>query len=194
MKRTTLWLSVGASLVLAGCVPSLNPLYTEKDLVFEAALVGTWAEQDDSQETWGFEKSGEKQYKLVINENGKTGEFEVHLLKLGNTLYLDFFPESDGLKDSKRNDFYLSHFVPGHMFAKVTQVEPALRMAMLNPDWLKKLLEKNPKAIDHQGIGDERIVLTASTAELQKFIVANTGEAFGDPATLKRVQTKPRKD
>ena len=190
----TLWLAVGVSLVLPGCVPSLNPLYTEKDLVFDAALVGTWAEQDDSRETWSFNKSGEKEYKLIYTEDDKTGEFKAHLLKLGNTLYLDFFPESDGLKDSKRNDFYLSHFVPGHMFAKVTQVEPTLRMAMLNPDWLKKLLEKNPKAIAYHAVGEDRIVLTASTAELQKFIVANTGEAFGDPATLKRVQTKPRKD
>lgn len=186
MKRTALLLALAVSLMLTGCVPSLNPLYTEKDLVFDPALVGVWAEQDDSPETWAFEKTGEKEYKLVYTESGKAGEFQVHLLKLGNTLYLDFFPESDGLKDSKRNDFYLSHFVPGHMFAKVTQIEPSLRMALVNPEWLKKLLEKNPKAIDHQPIGEDRIVLTASTKDLQKFVVANVNEAFGDPATLKR--------
>ena len=194
MKRTAMLFPLAACLMLAGCVPSLNPLYTEKDLVFESALVGVWAEQDDAQETWAFEKAGEKQYKLVYTEQGKTGEFQVHLLKLGNTLYLDFFPESDGLKDSKRNDFYLSHFVPGHVFAKVTQIEPTLRMAVMNPDWLKKLLEKNPKAIDHQGIGEERIVLTASTTDLQKFVRTNSNEAFGDPATLKRIPPRHRKD
>lgn len=191
MKRTLLLPVLAVGLVLAGCVPSLNPLYTEKDLIFDPALVGVWSEQDDSQETWAFEKTGEKQYKLVYTEQGKAGEFEVHLLKLGNTLYLDFFPESDGLKDSKRNDFYLSHFVPGHMFAKVTQIEPTLRLAVMNPDWLKKLLEKNPKAIDHQGISDDRIVLTASTKDLQKLVTANANEAFGDPTTLKR-RAKPQ--
>jgi len=193
MKRTALLLIVSVCLTLAGCVPSLNPLYTEKDLTFDPALVGVWSEQDDSQETWAFEKAGEKQYKLVYTDKGKTGEFEVRLLKLGGTLYLDLFAEGDGLKDSKRNDFYLSHFIPGHTFAKVTQIGPTLRMAFMNPDWLKKLLEKDPKAIGHQLIGEDRIVLTAPTRELQEFVLKHAKEAFGsdEPSDLKRIKPKP---
>ena len=31
---------------LGGCVLSLHPLYTEKDLIFEEKLLGTWAKND----------------------------------------------------------------------------------------------------------------------------------------------------
>ena len=33
---------LGLALGLTGCVPSLQPLYTEKDTVFDPALVGVW--------------------------------------------------------------------------------------------------------------------------------------------------------
>ncbi|HKS38638.1 MAG TPA: hypothetical protein VJW76_15705, partial [Verrucomicrobiae bacterium] len=172
---------------------SLNPLYTDKDLLFEKALVGVWVENDDSREAWAFERRGEKGYKLAYTVDGKTGEFEAYLLKLGETLFLDLYPDDEGFKEMNRNDFYKSHFLPAHTFAKVTQIEPTLQMAFLNPDWLKELVEQNPKAIRHEKNGD-RIVLTASTKELQEFVLAHarTKNAFGDePANLKRIKSKP---
>lgn len=51
---------------------------------------------------------------------------------------------------------------------------PTLEMAALNCEWLGILLEQNPKAIRHQvvqGGGYKRLVLTADTAELQRFVV-----------------------
>src|SRR5688572_2052421 len=41
---TVLW-------VVAGCVPSLNPLYTLKEVVFDPALIGSWSEEGS---TWTF--------------------------------------------------------------------------------------------------------------------------------------------
>lgn len=62
------WL-IGAVVLVAlvGCVPSLHPLYTDGDLVFNPALVGEWSEKD-SEERWIFTKSGEKEYRLVYAE------------------------------------------------------------------------------------------------------------------------------
>ena len=193
MKRIALLLTLAVTLMIAGCVPSLNPLYTEKDLLFDKALVGVWSDNDDSKETWAFERSGEKGYKLVYSADGKAGEFEVYLLKLGETLFLDLYPDDAAFKEINRNDFYKSHFLPTHTFAKVTQIEPSLQMAFLNPDWLKEFLEQSPKAIGHEKTGD-RIVLTASTKELQKFVLdhVSTKNAFGDePSNLKRIKSKP---
>ena len=59
---------------------------------------------------------------------------------------------------------------------------------------LATLLRKNPKALRHHWVGEEddqdkrRLVLTADTAELQKFIVKNleTAEAWKDPFDLTR--------
>ena len=194
INRIPLVLTLIVAMIVAGCVPSLNPLYTDKDVVFEPALVGVWAEKEDSEETWAFEKAGDKAYKLVYTEKGKKGEFKVHLVKLGNTLFLDLYPDDTALKEIDRNDFYKSHLLLAHTFAKVTQIEPRLQMAFFNPDWLKKLLEKDPKAVRHEKIDEDRIVLTASTKELQGFVLehANTKDAFGDePSNLKRIKSKP---
>ena len=42
MRKIMMLMSFSALLVLTGCVPSLQPLYTEEDLTFDPALLGTW--------------------------------------------------------------------------------------------------------------------------------------------------------
>ncbi len=187
---------------LIGCIPtSINPLYTMKDLVFDPVLIGVWSETGDSKETWAFEKSGDTEYKLVYTENdGKTGHFEAHLLKLGTTRFLDLFPDESGIEEMDRSGFYKVHLLRTHSFLKVTQIEPALQMAPLDLKWLREFLGKNPKAIRHHKSGegdDAQIVLTDSTPELRKFVENHlkTEGAFGEPINLKRKpsETKPQK-
>ena len=173
--------ALGLAVFLAGCVPSLNPLYTEKDLIFEPALVGVWNNGDD---TWTFQKRDEKSYALIIRDDDKTAPFVAHLVKLGKYRFLDLCPDKDGLNDSKLEGTYTMSLIRGHLFLKVLQIEPALQMVMLDPDWLDKLLKKNPKVISHKQNDDgEGIVLTAATKELQKFMLkyADTKDAFGKP-------------
>ena len=60
MKRIILSATGLALILVTGCiVTSVNPLYTEKDLVFDPALVGAWSE-GEGKDTWAFEKAGEK--------------------------------------------------------------------------------------------------------------------------------------
>jgi hypothetical protein len=189
MKYAPLPVAVTLALVLSACVPSLNPLYNEQDLVFDPALVGRWAENDNAQDTWTFEKSGDKGYQAIYQEKGQTGEFDVHLVKLGEQLFLDFYPQDGGIKEMDRNDFYRFHFLPVHTFARVSLSGSAVEMAFLDPDWLKKLLDREPKAIRHERRGEDGIVLTASTKDLQTFLLKYAGEAFADkPTVLKRVR------
>ncbi|MDZ7363800.1 MAG: hypothetical protein ONB46_24255 [candidate division KSB1 bacterium] len=69
----------------------------------------------------------------------------------------------------------------------VSQIEPALQLSSLEMDWLKKFIEKNPKVIRHEKINGD-ILLTASTPELQKFLLAHvkTEGAFGSASNLIR--------
>jgi len=71
-----------------------------------------------------------------------------------------------------------------------------LETANLNYDWLVKLLEKNPKAIRHMMLrektGDEqggRIILTADTKELQRFILkyVNSTDAWEQSSQFRRL-------
>jgi hypothetical protein len=202
MKRNIFAAAALALLSLTGCiVTSVNPLYTQKDLVFDPALIGAWSE-GEGKGTWVFEKAGEKKYKLLhTDEKGRTGEFEAHLLKLGKYQFLDLHLRDPGEKEEWQiNELAAVAIImrPGHLFLKVSQVEPVLQVSPLSEDWLNKLLEKDSKAIQHEKIqfgSDARNVLTASTKELQKFVLkyAESTDAFGDtPGELKRT-TAPAK-
>jgi hypothetical protein len=190
MKNRYLGMVLGFGFILAGCIPSLQPLYTEKDLIFDPSLVGAWS---DSKETWLYEKDGEKAYRLTYTDaDGKKGEFQAHLLKLGDWKFLDLYPDEAGLKSDNRNDFYNFHYVPVHTFFKISQISPVLQMSVLKGEWLEELLKADPKAIRHEEVKD-RVVLTASTKELQAFVLqhARTEAAWGDPSDLRRVEAKP---
>jgi hypothetical protein len=189
MRNKTLLL---ACLILAGCVPSWNPLYTEKDIVFDAALVGTWMAVDakeGSKETWVFAKAGDKLYQLQqTDEEGRKATFEVRLVKLKDHRFLDLYLAKIDEDDVKMNGWAAFSLAPAHLILKVHQIEPNLKIAAMNPEHMKELLKKTPGAIAHRVIFDENIVLNASTAELQKFVVEHVDEEefFGGPMELKR--------
>ena len=70
----------GSALLLAACIPSIHPFYTEKDLVFDNRLLGEWHEKDKTNDAqiWNFDKAETNTYKLKVTEEpGKTGEFSV---------------------------------------------------------------------------------------------------------------------
>lgn len=184
MKRLHVLIPLGFVVALSGCVPSLHPLYTDEDLIFDPALVGVWAEED-SEETWSFTKGGEKQYGLVYTDrDGKEGGFVAHLLKVDGRMYLDLFPDEPDLKE---NDFYKAHLLPAHTFLRVAEIEPVLKMAALDPEWVDELLKKEPDAIKHERI-EGRVVLTAQPKELQAFLAKHekTEDAFGDFSEMAR--------
>src|SRR4026208_1366309 len=135
-------------LILAGCVPSWNPLYTEKDLVFDPLLVGRWIPvnaQEGSPEAWAFTKGGERLYQLQqTDEEGRKASFEVRLVKLKEHRFLDSYlikVEGDEMKLNAWAGFSL---VPAHLILRVEQIEPALKIAAMNPEWMKKFVKQHP--------------------------------------------------
>jgi hypothetical protein len=184
MKNIIKFATFSFLLILTSCVPSLNPLYTDGDLIFDAALLGVWTDTDAT-ESWDFSFSDEKEYKLVYtDESGKKGEFKAHLLKIEGKTFLDLTPVKPALV---QNDFYKQNFLVTHTFVQITQAAPNAQIAYLEPDWLKSFLDKNPAAIRYEKLSGE-ILLTASTKELQKFLLAhlNTPGAFSKPIGIKR--------
>ncbi len=174
--------------MLVGCVvTSVYPFYTAKDVVFDPALIGTWAEAGSTNaanDHWRFEKAHGQAYKLTVQDNEKRTEYDAHLFKLKGGLFLDFCPR-------ERPD----NALPVHYLLKVTRVAPALEMNLLDYEWLKTLLEKNKKAIRHIVVpkklgeaGDGDLFLTADTAELQKFVLMHekTEGAFGRSEVMLR--------
>jgi len=127
---------------------------------------------------------------VYIGGDGKKGDFDVHLLKVKGSRYLDLFPATPDLKE---NDFYRGHLMRVHSFMRVQQIEPTFQMAMLKPDWIKKFLQKNPGAIAHEDVNGT-IVLTAQPKELQAFLIKHekTADAWDDCDPMTRRVEKPK--
>lgn len=186
------WLLVlGTALGLASCVPSLHGIATEETTVFDPALVGSWSDGDT---TWTFTRAGGKRYTLEFSEDDQSGIFNATLVKLDGTLFLDLRPAE---LTAERPDFWKFHLLRSHTFLWVEEIQPVLKMRVMNPQWLKEHLEAHPDAIEFTVV-DDLPILTAPTGKLQKFLVALTrrGDAndpdnpdrgpFGEPSELRK--------
>lgn len=182
MRSAKILILLGVAIFLTGCVPSLHPLFTEKDLVFEPALVGTWVDED-GKSTWTFQKSGENAYELVYTENEEAAKFQAHLVKLGDFLFLDIFPEESEMK----NGLYKGLLITAHGFSRIWIEGDSVKLAYLDPDWLKDMIDKKKIKIGHDFI-DQGIILTEQTNELQNFALkyAEDVKAFSNKSELHR--------
>jgi hypothetical protein len=176
---------MGAALLVVGCIPSLNPFYTEKDLVSDKRIVGEWIDKSESKEVWKFEEAENKGYKFTYTEKeGKTGEFDAKLFKLGKEYFIDLIPSKCDFATNQADLVAFAVF-PGHLLIRVTQFEPELKLAFTDLDWLSKALEKDPSILQHH-VEDKRVVLTASTKDLQKFVLKHLTELFPNESSLTR--------
>jgi hypothetical protein len=188
MKKLTFALMAAGTAIITGClVTSVYPFYTEKDLIFEAGLVGDWTNVKEADDHWKFEKEGSNAYRLTYRSGTNNAVVQAHLFKLRGQSFLDLFT-------TEANDQIQPPPIPSHFLLRVIQFKPNVRMAPLDYDWLKKTLAETPKALRHHVIkmggksDDDRIVLTADTAELQTFVIKRlkTKEAWGGDFELKR--------
>ena len=180
-------IGIAGIIVVAGaCVPSVNPFYTEKDIVFEPGLVGEWQKGGTNQlETWKFEKSGENAYNLVVTDkDDKQGKLDARLFKIDGQLFLDLIPNDCGFAPTQADVVNAAMF-PGHLLLRVPQLQPKLQLAYCDYDWLSKCLQENPEALKHHREGD-RGLLTAETKDLQGFIRQHLAELFQTPEEFKR--------
>ncbi len=185
------------AVILGGCVPviSLHPLYTEKDVVLDKKLYGTWVDDSsDSKTTWEFMiiDDPKNAYNLIFtDEDGKKGLFVAHLVKLQDKLFLDIFPgelpweaEDPNKMDWPYNSLFL---IPSHTFLKVDSIEPQLKLRLTLESDMEELLKENPSAVEHTSVGD-RLIITGSTKELQEFVLkyADDENLFTDEIILNR--------
>lgn len=138
----TIKLATGLALVslLAGCVvTSVYPFYTDKDVVFDPALVGTVpGSTNAASDHWRFERLNQQAYWLTIGEINKTNRYETHRFRIKQHVFLD-------LRTANRVDEQL----PLHYLIKIETTGAKLQIKPLNFEWLAKLLEKHPQALRH---------------------------------------------
>ena len=196
--------------LLGGCVPilSLQPLFTEEDIVFDEKLLGTWVEGSEPAElTWEFarlessaaeelqdqyEDQVKKFYRLnLTDKEGHKGSLVACLVKLKDRLFLDVFPDKfpSGETDVEKaklmyNAFF---FVSAHTFLRVDSIGEELALRLTVEDRFQELLEANPGAVAFTRL-DDRSILTASTKELQSFVAKYAGDERLFPGELELVR------
>ena len=227
--------------LLTGCVPvdSLNPLFTDKEIVFDDSLLGEWVgpEANDTG-SMKFIKEGKNAYVIVMTDkDGPDGEqkttfYDAQLLSLSGQKFLDVLPQQwsasqasyplrvGGSKGEQKVEPHLlrlgesaymeftvegkgspavAHLRNAHRFFKVTTDGKKLRLDWIDDDKLKEAVVKGTVRIGNALIGagetgspadttKKDIVLTASTADLQKFVVEhmNDDKIFTEHAEMQR--------
>lgn len=179
--------AIVTAVLFSGCIPFLHPLYTEDTMVFEPELLGTWKFSDD-EGTWTFAAADNNtRYRLTtVDGKGERGVFEATLVALDGHLFLDLLPVEP---EPTGNDFYRAHILRTHSILRLREgADTDLTMAILDPEWLDKHLKETPDALRFEKT-DDRIIVTATTAELQAFFRKHAGnpDVFADPSGMNRV-------
>ena len=213
MKTYALILCGTLALLAGSCIPSLFPLYTADDIVYDDAIEGTWDGGDygiwtikklelhpnrsfwDPDWTEPDEESDPENihYKLTVKQllelQGtractSEAEFILHLLMLEEKMYLNFYPYDFEL----HHGFLSWHMIEANAFARIQVYDDKLEIRFFNPGFLTRLIEENKIRISHISRGG-KILLTAPTGELQKFVIkyGRDAEALFEPDVFRRI-------
>ncbi|MBN2588827.1 MAG: hypothetical protein JXA96_03110 [Sedimentisphaerales bacterium] len=167
-------------ILLGGCVPilSVNPFFTDLDVVFEEKLLGAWVDDiNDPDMTWMFSRNEEdpnNAYQLsIINREGDKGSFNAVLMKLGSNLFLDIYPNKEPWDEEDPNNikfiFNAFFLIPTHSIIKVDSIGQQLLLKLTQDEEFEEFIKDYPDAIQYADNENVK-VLTASTKELQAFI------------------------
>jgi len=190
MKKVSIILAFSFLVIfLSSCLRTLHPIFTTKDIVYEPKLIGAW--KTDNQGTNGFaiitnlstdisieipDKISlikQKGYLVTYqDEDGKTTEQYIAFLALiGKHLYFDYFPAEKKI-DQVGDEFFKSHFVKMHTSYRVdVSKDGGFELSQLDESYVTKLIEEKKIRINHEKDADDNIVITASTEELQQYII-----------------------
>jgi hypothetical protein len=166
MNSKLIYWGLTALILVGGCIPSLNPAYRQEDLVFDAAALGVWT-QEDGKARWEFTKRDDQSYQLLYtDQEGQQGRFIAHLAKIDGTLFLDLFPEEAAIDV---NSFYKFHLVPIHTIYLVRQTKPKLELSAIDYKWLDQELSKTPATIQTSTFNGRKLI-TAPTDDVRAFV------------------------
>lgn len=165
--------------VAAGCLPdSIHALFTEKDLVEEDWIVGNW--NTDLK----VEAIGRKNYELKVADPALEDlepPSKCRIFRLGAHYFIDLEAAS-GV----------------HNFARIAILGDKLYIRSLYEGWLEERFLKSPKELAHrndrsivkllddESYIEEKLILTADTADLQAFVMKHIDDpaAFGREGTF----------
>jgi hypothetical protein len=163
-------------------IPSLKPFYTDEDVIFDENLLGKWGNDrpDPEDFTLIFRKKTDNSYAVESFSYNRIGVFEVHLFKLEDKHYLDFYP----IMGKNVNDFHALHFIPAHTIIQCHLEGDRLAVIAFNMVEFVDLLKSGEleglryERFRYEEADQDGVVLTSPTEELQRFILSHVDNLF----------------
>jgi len=177
-------------LALQGCVvTSLNPIYTEKDVVYLPQLEGTWSGDESNTDYVQFlpAADSDNEYTILFSSKEARVALSGHLASLDEKIYLDLtIKEVDDATEEKCPELAFTR--PIHFFYMIEVEGDTFRMRGMSSSWVKQRREKHLLRISHNPEGDSTL-LTADTARVQRFLKRwdNNKDAWDGWQELKRI-------
>ena len=172
---------------LNSCLTTLHPIFTEKDLVVDPRLAGSWKKTEDgSNVTYRsatasdvatlsptLQRNVSKIY--MYEEKDEQGRMKstqfAFMVKLGKYYYVDYYPVGVKENDSV-NSFFAAHYIPMHSIYRIRFItNSSFDVQQLDAGYLENLIKNKKIRIRHEVTEDGDYVITAPTEELQKYIV-----------------------
>ena len=190
------------TILFNGCLTTLYPFFTEKDVVFNPELIGDWAYSNKSEKgsilfetitqnksielSEGIRKMTGKGYLVTWKDSigQPTSQYFVFLAKIGKHFYLDFYPAD--MDDERPVDrIFKGHKLKLHHCYKVNfHSKDRLEIKMFEESFLTDLIEKKQIRIHYEEKGsfDKKRIITASTDELQQYLLkySNNPKAYSE--------------
>jgi hypothetical protein len=190
MKKIALTTAFALVLIfLSSCLTTLHPIFTEKDLAYDPKLIGTWETDSTGNKRRAVitnlstessidlpeNISSIKQKGYLISyqrEDGETTEqYIAFLARIGKHLYFDYYP-ADKKEDRKLDEFFGVHFVKMHTSYRVDISKGgSFELTQLDEGYVRKLIDEKKIRISHEIDADNNTVITASTKELQQYLL-----------------------
>ena len=189
MKKIILTTAFAFLLIfLSSCLTTLHPIFTEKDLAYDPKLIGVWNTENDGKKgkvtinNLATENSVElpgnistiKQKGYFItwqDENGDTKQYVAFLARIGKHLYFDYYPAAKK-EDRKLDEFFGIHFVRMHTSYRVEFLNDGnFELSQLDGSYVKSLIDEKKIRISHETDAEGDITITASTKELQQYLL-----------------------
>jgi len=190
MKKIAITTAFALLLIfLSSCLTTLHPIFTEKDLAYDPKLIGTWNTENEGKKgkviisCLATENSIElpgnisaiKQRGYFISyqdENGKTSDqYIAFLARIEKHLYFDYYP-ADKKEDRKLDEFFEVHFVRMHTSYRVEILKDGgFELSQLDGSYVKSLIDEKKIRISHETDADDNTIITASTKELQQYLL-----------------------
>ena len=193
MKKFSTWIGplLLAAVAFGACNgPSVQGIANSENVVFDAALLGVWFDDDTRFEV---EKGEDGRYlvKWVESEGEDdeewSPELDVAVVRVGEHLVADVMLSEDELEEL-RESRYGPFVVPIHYFAHLQVEEEALALRFFENDWLKK--ELGARGIDHYELHGDRI-MTAGPEKLRDLLadaIVTEGAMDDDKSVLTRTR------